>query len=254
MRILVTNDDGTEDKGLQELITSISDKHEIFVVAPDKRYSGFSGAVTFYKTISVEKYPLNLGEKESYKISGTPADCIIIALDELIGPVDLVISGINDEPNLGDDIRFSATLGACREAAFSDVPAIALSLDYGSDKKYYQSVTGFLKILLDKWDSMKIPKEVYLNINCPNVPITKIKGALFVPTGRCRYRDRVQIVDGKSQQIYKIYGTKIEEKEEGTDSWAVDNNYIAITPLHRDQTDRATLSRLKKQKFSLYNY
>ena len=230
MRILITNDDGIEDKGLLELVKSISDKHEIFVVAPDKRYFGYSGAVTFDKTISVAKYPLNLGEKESYKISGTPADCIIIALDELIGPIELVISGINDEPNLGDDIRFSATLGACREAAFSDISSIALSLDYGSGKKYYQTVIYFLKILLSKWDSMKIPEEVYLNINCPNVPITRIKGVLFVPTGRCRYRDRVQIVNGKTQQSYKIYGTKIEEKEEGTDSWAVKNNYIAITP------------------------
>ena len=251
MRILVTNDDGIEDKGLLELIKSISDKHEIFVVAPDKGYSGFSGAVSFYKTISVEEYPLNLGEKQSYKVSGTPADCIIIALDELIGPVDLVISGINDEPNLGDNIRFSATLGACREAAFSDVPAIGLSLDYGSDKKHYQTVTNFLTIFLSKWGSMKIPKEVYLNINFPNAPITKIKGVLFVPTGRCRYRNRVQPIEEKTRQVYRLYGTKIEEEEPGTDSWAVINNYIAITPLHRDQTDRATLSRLKKQEFGL---
>ena len=98
---------------------------------------------------------------------------------------------------------------------------------------------------------MKIPKEVYLNINCPNVPITKIKGVLFVPTGRCRYRNRVQPIEEKTRQVYRLYGTKIEEEEPSTDSWAVDNNYIDITPLHRDQTDRATLSRLKKQEFSL---
>ncbi len=246
MQILVTNDDGIEDKGLQELVKAISDKHEIYVVAPNRRYSGYSGAVTFYQPISVTEYPLNLGEKKSYKISGTPADCIIIAIDELIGFIDLVISGINDEPNLGDDIRFSATLGACREAAFSDISAIALSLDYGSQKKHYQTVTDYLSILLDKWNDLKIPKEVYLNINYPNVPFIETKGVLFVPAGRCRYKNRVQLVSKKPLPEYRLYGTKIEEEAAGTDSWAVRNNYIAITPLHRDQTDKETLIRLNK--------
>ncbi len=249
MRILITNDDGIEDKGLQELVKAIFDRYEVYVVAPDKRYTGYSGAVTFDRLISVVEYPLNLGEKRSFKVSGTPADCIILALDKLIGPVDLVISGINDEPNLGDDIRLSATLGACREASFAEIPAIALSLDYGSGKRYYQTVTDFLATFLNKWNTLKIPKEVYLNINCPNVPPVQLKGVLFVPAGRCRYKDRVKLVKSKLQTVYQIYGIKIKEEEKGTDSWAINNNYISITPLHRDQTDRRILSRLKRIKF-----
>ncbi len=248
MRILVTNDDGIEDRGLQELVKAISGKYEVYVVAPDKRYTGYSGAVSFFQLLSVAEYPLNLGEKRSFRVEGTPADCIIMALDELIGAVDLVISGINDEPNLGDDIRLSANLGACREASFADVSAIALSLDYGADTKYYQTVTNFLPVFLGKWHTMNIPKEVYLNINFPNLPPDQIKGVLFVPAGRCRYRDRVHLLNEKPQLTYQIYGTKIEEEEVDTDSWAVKNHYIAITPLHRDQTDKRVLSRLKRNR------
>lgn len=250
MKILATNDDGIEDAGLWELVKSISGKHEIHIIAPDRRYSGYSGAISFCQPIAVKKYPLYLGEAESYIVSGTPADCIMIGLDELVGKVDLVISGINDEPNLGDDIRFSATLGACREAAFSDTPAIGLSIDYGSEKKYYHTLINFLDLLLEKWNKLKIPKEVYLNINCPNIPISQIKGALFVPAGRCRYRNRVQLVGNDPEQAYKIHGSKIDEEEINTDSWAIKNGYISITPLHRDQTDKEILSYLDNLKIS----
>lgn len=247
MRILVTNDDGIEDKGLNILVQAISDKHEVFVVAPNKRYTGFSGAVSFDQLISVVEYPLNLGEKKSFMVSGTPADCVIIGLDELVGSVDLVISGINDEPNLGDDIRLSATLGACREASFTEVSAMALSLDYGTGKKYYEIVIEFLNRFIKKWDTFKIPKEVYLNINFPNVPQNQIKGEIFVPSGRCRYRDRVHLIRNNPQLTYQICGIRIEEEEVDTDYWAVKNNYIAITPLNRDQTDKRILSLLQKK-------
>jgi 5'-nucleotidase len=251
MKILVTNDDGIEDQGLKALVKGISPEHEVYVVAPDKRYTGYGGAVSFDRLIEIEKYPLHLGEIMSYKVYATPADCVIMALDELTGPVDMVISGINDEPNTGDDIRLSATLGACREASYSDISAIALSLGYGEGRLHYQSVIRFITTLLKKWYQWHIPKEVYLNINFPNIPSSEIKGVVFVPSGRCRYRDRVHLVDGKSHLTYQIYGTKIEEEQIGTDDWALNHNYISITPLNRDQTDKKILSQLKKiNKFS----
>lgn len=257
MKILVTNDDGIEDKGLIELTKEVSKEHEVYIVAPDRRYTGYSGTISFDRLIEVEKYPLHLGEKLSYKVSGTPADCVILALDELTGPVDMVISGINDEPNTGDDIRLSATLGACREAAYSDTPAMALSLAYGEGKMYYQSVINFLSPLLQNWNQLQIPKEVYLNINFPNVPPSEINGIVFVPSGRCRYQDRVHLVPGKVNPTYQIYGTKIEEEQTETDEWAINHNYISITPLNRDQTDKEVLSWLKKMEkkfFPFYSF
>lgn len=118
------------------------------MVAPDKSHSGYSGAVTFDKTILVVKYTLNLVEKKSYKISGIPTNCIIIALDKLIRLIGLVILRINNEPNLEDVIRFFATLGACREAAFTDISAIAFSLNYGYGKKQFKIVICFLKNII----------------------------------------------------------------------------------------------------------
>lgn len=254
MKILVTNDDGIEDKGLKKLVNGISKEHEIDVVAPNKRYTGYSGAVSFDRLIEIEEYPLYLGEIKAYKVYGTPADCVILALDELTGPVDMVISGINDEPNIGDDIRLSATLGACREAAYSDIPAIALSLAYGEGEMHYQSVINFLSPLLKNWEQLQIPKEIYLNINFPNIPSFEIKGIVFVPSGRCRYRNRVHLVPGKKNPIYQIYGIKIKEKQTGTDEWAINHNYISITPLNRDQTDKETLNRLKKMPKNKFLY
>lgn len=252
MKILATNDDGIEDQGLKELIKGISPEHEVYVVAPDKRYTGYSGTVSFDRLIEIAKHPLYLGERMSYKVWGTPADCVILSLDELTGPVDMVIVGINDEPNVGDDIRLSATLGACREASYSNVSAIALSLAYGGSKKHYQPVIRFILPLLKKWDRLQIPKEVYLNVNFPNVSFFKIKGILVVPSGRCRYRDRVHLVQGKPNPTYQIYGTKIEEEQTETDEWAINHNYISITPLNRDQTDKRVLSRLNRMKKNDY--
>jgi len=253
MKILVTNDDGIEDRGLKELVKGISKEHEVYVVAPDRRYTGYSGAISFDRLIEVEKHPLHLGETESYMVWGTPADCVLLALDELIGSVDLVISGINDEPNIGDDIRLSATLGACREASFSDVSAIALSLAYGKGEMYYQLAIRFILSLLKNWDQLLIPKEVYLNINFPNIPSSEIKGVVVVPSGRCRYKERVHLVQGKGRPTYQIYGTKIEEEQIGTDEWAINHNYISITPLIRDQTDKKTLSLLKRRTKKIIN-
>jgi 5'-nucleotidase len=257
MKILVTNDDGIEDQGLKALLKGISPEHEVYVVAPDKRYTGYGGAVSFDRLIEIEKYPLHFGEIMSYKVFGTPADCVILALDKLTGPVDMVISGINDEPNTGDDIRLSATLGACREASYSDISAIALSLAYGTSEMHYQPAIDFILHLLKNWDQIQVPKEIYLNINFPNISASKIKGVVFTPSGRCRYKERVHLVQGKSRLTYKIYGTKIEEEQIGTDEWAINHNYISITPLNRDQTDKKILSQLNKinkKEFPFYPF
>jgi 5'-nucleotidase len=257
MKILVTNDDGIEDEGLRKLIEGNSKEHELYVVAPDKRYTGYSGAVSFDRLIEVEEYPLYIGERKAYKVWGTPADCVILALDELTGPVDIVISGINDEANTGDDIRLSATLGACREASYSDISAMALSLAYGSGEMHYQPAIRFILHLLKNWEQLQLPKDVYLNINFPNISYSDIKGVLFTHSGRCRYKDRVHLVPGKSRLTYQIYGTKIEEEQIGTDEWAINHNYISITPLNRDQTDKKILSQLNKinkKEFPFYPF
>ncbi|WP_026895213.1 5'/3'-nucleotidase SurE [Clostridiisalibacter paucivorans] len=245
MNILVTNDDGIDHLGIKILVSELSKKHNIFVAAPNTQCSGLSGAVTFYNYIRVEKYPLDVGEKSSYKIHGTPADCVIIGLDELVKNVDLVISGLNDEPNVGDDTRLSGTLGACIESVFSSTPAIAFSMDYGQDNIVQETAIFFIKKIVDFVEKNPLPEGIYLNVNIPNKPISSIKGIKITRLGRRRYKNRVNLADDNIKNVYKIYGQLIKEYETNTDSWALDNDYVSITPFKIDNTDYDNIDYFK---------
>jgi len=252
MKILITNDDGIKAEGIKLLVAELAQHHEIYVVAPDREYTGYGGAVTFNNKIEVAEYPLNRGEIASYKVNGTPADCVILGLDELSSEVDLVISGINNEPNLGDDTRLSGTLGACREAAFSSIPAIGFSLNYDyGNTFYYQTVVRVVIILIKQIERNKLPEGIYLNINVPNKPISQIKGFKVVKLGRRRYNNRVHLVKNEGKSYYKIYGTIIEEEQEETDVWAIKNDYVSVTPLNRDNTDYNSIKLLKSWNLGL---
>jgi 5'-nucleotidase len=249
MKILVTNDDGIESAGILELVKGISSLGEIYVVAPDRKLSGIGGGVTFDRPIKVEKVSLRLGEERAFKVCGTPSDCVILALDILIKDVDLVISGINDEPNVGDDIRFSGTIGACREAAFSGIPALGISLEYGTRGNFYEGAVEFSKYLLRFLEKNNLPEGVILNINVPNVPMEEIQGVKFVKLGRRKYKDRVHIVlDPYGKEYYWIGGTLIEDWEEETENSVLKKNYIAITPLNIEETDYKFLEVMKQWK------
>jgi 5'-nucleotidase len=233
MNILITNDDGIESEGIKKLTKEISKYHDIYICAPKENNTGMSGAITFSNTLKIKRFLLNCGEKDSYYVTGTPADSVIIGLDHLFKNVkiDIVISGINSEPNIGDDIRFSGTVGAAFEAAFSGYPAIALSLDYGYIKHYDSIIKTLIKIL----NNETIPKGTILNINSPNKPENQIKGEKYVKLGRRRYSNRIR---EKNKNEYIIYGDLIKEKnDENTDSYYIQKNFITITPLTIDNTD-----------------
>ena len=252
MKILITNDDGIEAQGLKELVKVLSSKYRVFVVAPEKRIEGLSGAVTFDSPIKVERHPLSSGEKMALVVSGTPADCMILALDVLVPNPDLVISGINDEPNVGDDIRLSGTIGACREATFSGFPSIAISLDYGGSKNFFEGATFIAKKFIEIIEDKKVPPGIFFNVNVPNIPKEKIKGIKFVRLGRRRYRDRVHGVSGNPEEEYfYINGIQLNETYEDTEDYALKHNYIAITPLNIDNTDYKFLEVMKKWKIKL---
>lgn len=249
MRILVTNDDGIESTGVKELLKGIAPLGEIFVVAPDRKLAGVGGGITFDKPIKVEKVSFNLGERRAFKVYGTPSDCVILALDVLIKDIDLIIAGINDEPNAGDDIRFSGTIGACREGAFSNIPAMGVSLNYGSRENFYEGAVEVSKTLVKFLKNHPLPEGVFLDVNVPNLPIGRIRGIKFVKLGRRRYTDRVHSVlspDGKEH--YWIGGRLIESKEDETQNSALKENYIAITPLNIEETDFNFLEVMKQWK------
>jgi 5'-nucleotidase len=249
MRLLLTNDDGIYARGINELINELSTTDEVYVVAPKDRLTGVSGGVTFDRPIKVEEVNLSLGEKKAFAVSGTPADCVILGVDVLVKGIDLVISGINDEPNVGDDIRFSGTIGACREAVFSDIPSIGVSLEYGDRGHFYEGAVKITRRLVDYIRNNPLPKGIFLNVNVPNVPLEEIKGVRFVRLGRRRYRDRVHTVfDPYGREYFWIGGIPLQEEEEDTEDAVLKNNYIAVTPLSVDETDYHFLEVMKRWK------
>jgi 5'-nucleotidase len=247
MRIVVTNDDGIDSIGIRKLIEGISALGEIYVVAPDRKLIGVGGGVTFDRPVKVDRVSLGLGEREAFKTYGTPADCVILALDLLVRDVDIIISGINDEPNVGDDIRLSGTIGACREAAFSGIKAFGVSIEYGKDSIYFDGAVEISKALIKGIERYSLPQGIFLNVNVPNVPKEEIKGVRFVKLGRRRYIDRVKkVLDPYGREYYWIGGRLIDDLEEDTENDALRKNFIAITPISIDETDYESLEVMKK--------
>ncbi len=239
MKILITNDDGINEEGIKKLVKIISQTNDVYVAAPEKKLHGIGSGVTFDRPIKVERCQMNLGEIAAFKIYGTPADCVILSKEFLVGNFDLLISGINDEPNIGDDVRFSGTLGACIEAAFSGISSFGVSLDYSYDKekKMFDTAAEFSHCFVEFLKKNGIPEGVFLNVNVPNIEINKVKGVKFVPLGRRRYFDRVHKVKNPcNQELYWIWGKIIPHQNDDIIGLVLKKNYISITPLLADNT------------------
>ncbi|MGM0365054.1 MAG: 5'/3'-nucleotidase SurE [Actinomycetota bacterium] len=235
MKILLTNDDGIESEGIKKLAAKLARTEELYVVAPHRKLHGASCSITFDQPVKVQEFPLGLGEKKSYQVKGTPADCVILGLDALASGIKLVISGINDEPNVGDDVRFSGTIGACTEASFSGVSSFGISLEYGRED--FDAAVEFSSYLVQFLKKHALAPGVFLNINMPPASLEQIKGVKFVRLGRRRYRDRVhKITSPYGETFYWIGGKQIPGYGKDTLNSALKDNYIAVTPMAVDST------------------
>jgi 5'-nucleotidase len=247
MRILITNDDGIESEGIRVLASSMLSLGEVFIVAPKNPQSAGSHATTLHKPLRVEKYPINVGEKISLRVSGTPADCVLLAIDELIEEkIDVLVSGINNGPNLGYDIIYSGTVAGAREGAINGILSFAFSVDAFENPVY--SYAGkfaplFVKTVLDRG----INEKIYFNLNFPNLSEEHIKGYKFVKQGRREYINRVKVgEDPFGKEYYWIGGKLKPDTQNDTDVDAVKEGFVAITPLTLDFTDYSVLQTLSK--------
>ncbi|BAL81185.1 5'/3'-nucleotidase SurE [Caldisericum exile] len=245
MNILITNDDGIESEGLKVLARNLIKLGNIYVVAPQKPQSAGSHATTLHKPLRAEKYPLHIGEKLSLRVSGTPADCVLLAIDVFINePIDIVVSGINKGPNLGDDIIYSGTVAGAREGAINKILSFAISVNDFENPNFELAANVSTKII-DKLSKIVGSKTTYFNINFPNT--NRITGIKFAKLSRRRYKNRVFIgKDPFQKEFYWIGGVLEDPYEEGTDSKYVKEGYATITPLLIDQTDYTMLEALSK--------
>jgi len=244
MKILVTNDDGIYAPGIIELAHVLEEnKHEVVVVAPEMERSASSHSITV-------RSPLSIIEKgrNRYAVSGSPADCVILALEVIVRDgCDLVISGINNGPNLGEDILYSGTVAAAIEAMYFGYPALAVSMN-SRTHEHLSTATHSVCQLLKNDVHKTIRNDEILNINVPSVPLDELKGYLLTKTGHRIYREIVHIQrDPRGREIYWIGGDKPEwENEKDTDIAAVADNYISITPISPNFTNYVSFERLEE--------
>lgn len=243
MKILLTNDDGIEAEGLQILYKVLAEEHEIFIIAPDKERSACSNIFTMRDELIVNKCSEN-----SFSISGYPADCVSIGIhSDIIPDVDLVISGINHGPNLGEDIHFSGTVAGARTAFIFGKPAIAVSIDSFHVASPFLEETGlFLNNFIK---NNKLTENLFLNINYPNLPSSGIKGIKYTNLSKRMYQDKylTTYTENENQFRMKLYGIIETKSTPWNDSYAVENAFISITPLTIDSTDYIILNNLNKK-------
>ena len=166
MKILLTNDDGIEAAGLHATYDAIESIGEVHVVAPSRVQSATSHAITLHRPMLVTPYECR--KFKGFAVDGRPADCVKLALAELVGPVDLVVSGINHGANVGINVHYSGTVGAAREAAFQGIAAIALSLHLGDKTQdHYARAANHARKAIDAVLEVGIDPGVLVNVNVP---------------------------------------------------------------------------------------
>ena len=247
MRILLTNDDGIDAPGIAAILAELSVNHDVIVVAPSRERSGASHALTMLEPIRV--HPKGEGQ---WAVSGTPVDCVYLGLHRLCEqPPDLLVSGINRGANLGDDVFYSGTVGAAREAALNGLPSLAVSLDtqnwpQSTAGHHFQSAAKIAVAVIDSMQEKPLSEGVFVNLNVPNRPMADIPSIEVSRLGRRHYEPLVEEhFDPRSHPYYWIGGEPVSANmEEGTDGWWLHKGHAAITPLGLNQTSEANLSHL----------
>lgn len=245
MRILITNDDGVYAPGLAALHQALAKEHEVTVAAPETEQSAVGHAITLSDPIRVRP----LGPPNGYQgwaVSGTPADCVKLALCELLDqPPELVVSGINLGANLGVNLLYSGTVSAATEAALQGLPAVAISLDTHQDPDF-STAAAFAARLVKQLGHLPMGKIAPLNVNVPAIAPDKIKGVRFTRQSQARLQERfIKRVDPHGHTYYWQAGENMgTEGGLDCDYPALLAGYITITPLSHDLTHDEMLSGL----------
>ncbi|MGQ9523410.1 MAG: 5'/3'-nucleotidase SurE [Armatimonadota bacterium] len=248
--ILLSNDDGVHARGLSALRAALLPLGRVVVVAPDRPRSASGHSITLHKPLRIHKVDMPQGG-EWYSTTGTPSDCILLAVHEILHrPPDLVVSGINDGPNLGWDLTYSGTVAAAMEGAIIGAQALAVSLvNTGCHPKPgFSAAAAFAFQTASLLLSNPLPPHALLNINVPMPPDMHIRGAVITHQGVRRYPGRIEKRTDPSGRTYYWLGGDVPEDrmDPGSDVEAVANGFISVTPIHLDLTSYSLLAQLKE--------
>jgi 5'-nucleotidase len=243
MKILLSNDDGVHAEGLACLYQHLSGQHDITVIAPDSNCSGASNALSL-------RHPLRIAKEKNgfYSVNGTPSDCVHLGVNQFLeDDPQLVISGINHGPNLGDDVIYSGTVAAATEGRYMGLPAIAVSLA-GKDNKHFETAAKIVLEIVQRLIEHPLPADQILNVNVPSIPYQELAGIQVTRQGRRhRAETMVKAKDAFGSDIY-WYGPVGSEQDAGpgTDFYAVANGYCSVTPLSVDMTAYQSLEDMQQ--------
>ena len=242
MHILLSNDDGYLAPGLKILADCLSRHARVSVVAPDRNRSAASNSLTLQRPIRAQQV-----ENHFYKVDGTPTDCVHLAITGLFKSScpDMVISGPNDGPNMGDDVLYSGTVAAATEGRHLGLPAIAVSMS-SYEPQHYASACHAVERLLAQLAQSQLPADSILNVNVPDLPWQDIKGFKATRLGaRHKSAGVVEQKDPRGAPIYWVGPPgDAQDAWEGTDFHAVRNGYVSVTPLQIDLTRYDSLPKL----------
>ena len=232
MRILISNDDGYQAEGIQVLTQYLSRIAEVVVLAPSHNQSAASSSLSIGKVLTPIQVAPNI-----YHLDGTPSDCVHLALCGFFKySFDLVVSGINSEANLGDDVIYSGTVAAAIEGRFLGLPSLAVSL-VGGTGGYYDTAGHITTQLVENISHSQISNHTTLNINVPDLPLEKIKGITTTKLGSRHQSEAVVPIAGQSGDYYIGENGKEANNSLGTDFYAIANHQVSITPLQIDLTN-----------------
>lgn len=241
LRILLTNDDGVYASGIRAVRDALVRLPgvELTIVAPDRERSASGHAITVHRPIHVDEVTSLGPECPAWRVTGTPADCVKLAVEALLPQrPEIVVSGINRGANLGTDVFYSGTVSAAIEATFYDIPSLAVSLDAWNDADF-QTAAAYIAWAVPRLHGHKLPPRTLLNVNVPGVPPEQLAGVALTKLGVRRYRNVFdRRTDPRGRSYYWLAGELVDANNDpDTDVMAVRSRRISVTPIQLDLTD-----------------
>ena len=243
MRILLSNDDGYFAPGLNILAERLSKLADIVVVAPERDRSGASNSLTLDRPLTVRK-----AHNGFFYVNGTPTDCVHLAVTGLLDQLpDMVISGINDGANMGDDTIYSGTVAAATEGYLLGVPSLAVSMSK-HNARHFETAAQVVVDLLQHYEKSQFSMPVLLNVNVPDIPYAELKGKTVTRLGkRHKAEPVIKSTTPRGETVYWVGAAgSAQDAGEGTDFYAVANQQVSLTPLQMDLTKYAQMDLVKQ--------
>lgn len=242
MRILLSNDDGYFSPGINMLAEHLSSLAEIVVVAPERDRSGASNSLTLDRPLTIRKTPNGF-----FYVNGTPTDCVHLAVTGLLSELpDMVISGINDGANMGDDTIYSGTVAAAMEGYLLGIPSFAVSMSRHTPQ-YFSTAARVVEELVRHYEKTGFPPPLLLNINVPDVPYEELRGMAVTRLGkRHKAEPVIKSTTPRGETVYWVGAAgSAQDAGPGTDFHAVENRQVSITPMQIDLTQYKQLDALQ---------